>query len=364
VLPPPHAPWSHRLVASAGRPVVEHLAPTGSPESSALAHFADRLETCRGIEGFAQLLGRSSDGGHLHVSSSLPGARSLDRIVADDLERELATLATLAVATARLHERGAFVGGFTANDVLLGGDGRPTIARLGPEVGEDEDVGALLALLHRRVADHDLPPALRALEARSTPPTAAAVGRALAHALPVHPDPLDAPPPHGPRRRPGVAHVAVALLGISAVVGGGVLLDRGGAAVESTEATPAAPGSPAVDPPTCAAYRPVGELAAAPCPTVPSDGIVTIDGRRYAVSAAGAGWQLGDWTCDGDETLVLLLPDGTAARYDSWPGAGNEATPITVSVGTDASLLVPEPGTCGPPAMVTADGTSMPIEAP
>ena len=56
------------------------------------------------------------------------------------------------------------------------------------------------------------------------------------------------------------------------------------------------------------------------------DGVLEANGARYAVGQAGDRVALGDWSCDGRVTLVLLRPStGRLYRFDGWADAAADA---------------------------------------
>lgn len=57
------------------------------------------------------------------------------------------------------------------------------------------------------------------------------------------------------------------------------------------------------------------------------DGVLTVDGTRYALGLPGDAVVAGDWGCTGRRTLALLRPaTGEVFVFDGWPDAGQETT--------------------------------------
>jgi tRNA A-37 threonylcarbamoyl transferase component Bud32 len=71
------------------------------------------------------------------------------------------------------------------------------------------------------------------------------------------------------------------------------------------------------------------------------NGIVTVDGQRYAVGVPGDQFLIGDWHGTGLSTLALLRPStGQIYVYDSWPSSGADTTPQLVATISGASNIV------------------------
>jgi eukaryotic-like serine/threonine-protein kinase len=148
-----------------------------------------------------------------------------------------------------------------------------------------------------------------------------------------HPVDLDGPTTADLRRRPPVAVPAprrrrglVAAAVVLAVVP--VLVTR-------------ALHAPGAAGPTCGPRPPglAGDFDGDGCPTAVSwvDGVALIDPTglpgvdqpagagatvRYGLGRAGDDLLVGDWDCDGRDTLGVRHPDGSATLYDGWPANG------------------------------------------
>jgi eukaryotic-like serine/threonine-protein kinase len=166
-----------------------------------------------------------------------------------------------------------------------------------------------------------------------------------------HPVDLDGPtttdlrrrPPGAPparRRRRGLVAAAVVLAVVPVL--GARALPR-----PATAAPPCAPQPPG----------PAGDFDGDGCPTAVTwaDGVAHIDPTglpgadrpvgagttaRYGLGRAGDELLVGDWDCDGRDTLGVLHPDGSATLYDGWPANG---------IPVDGRAGAPD-GTCSPAA--------------
>jgi hypothetical protein len=70
------------------------------------------------------------------------------------------------------------------------------------------------------------------------------------------------------------------------------------------------------------------------------EGMVTVNGERYAVGQPGDETAVGDWACNDLPTLVLLRPGtGELFVFDDWPATGSSATPRKLM--TDPSARSP-----------------------
>jgi hypothetical protein len=135
----------------------------------------------------------------------------------------------------------------------------------------------------------------------------------------------------------------VVVASIAAVAAGGAVMAW--AAVRARPAnTPArlAPAVPSVDadhpgtpappasPPSTAAYS-------------YADGVLAVDGHRYALGRAGDVVVIGDWDCDGNATAALYRQaSGWLYLFDRWAAAGEELAPDSSEfIGTGRTIRVP-----------------------
>ncbi len=265
-----------------------------------------------------------------------------------------------AVATtlADLHDLGIAHGGVDATHVIVADEGRPVLCSLGRGGEPADDVAALgrlvTEMLVRRPPERPAPsgwaqrrkglgpmlappaaPALAALAAEATAadPAHRPSARALAAAIYQHTHsaqlpqaeaidtarPLPGPKPKG-RRWPSHRSLAVpAAVGCAVVVmvSGILVASRGvgpgGASVGKPHG--AAGDSRAAD---GGANAGIGDF---------TGGVLTVDGARYSVGQAGDAAAIGDWTCSGRPTLVVLRPSsGELFAFDQWPEPGHDVT--------------------------------------
>ncbi len=87
---------------------------------------------------------------------------------------------------------------------------------------------------------------------------------------------------------------------------------------------------PRTDPPQHLSPTPTGDLeSSAPA------AVITFEGVRYGIDAAEQHHAVGDWNCDGSETLALLdSSTGALTLFETWPGVGSvTASPVDHLVG-------------------------------
>lgn len=112
-------------------------------------------------------------------------------------------------------------------------------------------------------------------------------------------------------------------------------------------AAPAQPSASTSDRPasTAAPDGPAGSNASTPAPVAVRvwppepldfrDGVLTVDGARYALGQPGDAVVAGDWACTGQRTLALLRPGtGEVFSFAGWPAEGENVA--ARSVGTVA----------------------------
>lgn len=278
-------------------------------------------------------------------------------------------LASVATTLADLHGAGVVHGGIDGSHVLLHPEGRTVLCSLGRGGSPADDVAALGRLVAELLAAAPPPPeapprpapgrrrrwrrggagtvptvlsspvapvlAELAEAATAGDPAARPTARDLAAAvhqrvatarvpLPPGREPLLArppggrPPPASSKERRGVAWVgaglsALALLALLAVVSKG--LAAPGAATPRSR-------PPAIRSTTTVATATTGPPAVRVWPADPldfEDGVLTVDGARYAVGQAGDAVVAGDWACTGRRTVALLRPPtGEVFAFDTW----------------------------------------------
>lgn len=261
--------------------------------------------------------------------------------------------AAVATTLADLHERGIVHGAIDASHVLITGEGRPVLCSLGRGGEPGDDVAALGRLVtsllaggegqtHARVAGPVrrprlgpmlAPPAAPALHILAADATAADPARrpgARALATAIHeqvpaarlPNPGTGPLlPPGAMGRPGrplpplARRVVVASAPLLLVVALGWLALRDPESPRPGE-RPALPAQ---------ASRP--PVAAPPAPAHFHEGVLTFEGARYAVGRPGDAVALGDWSCTGRPTPVVVRPaTGEVFAFDGWPEPGRDVT--------------------------------------
>jgi serine/threonine protein kinase len=127
----------------------------------------------------------------------------------------------------------------------------------------------------------------------------------------------------------------------------------------TTPSTTTVTNPPDVAPATTLA--PATTAVASPAPDVEliGDGIVSVEGRRFAVGNPGDRIALGDWNCDGTPTAAIARPStGEVFVFDTWPSTGAEARVRPVGTVTGAIDLRAEArGDCSALFAVRADGS-------
>lgn len=97
------------------------------------------------------------------------------------------------------------------------------------------------------------------------------------------------------------------------------------------------------------------------------DQTVRAAGKAWTVGRAGDSVAAGDWECDGQTTVAVLRPStGELFVFESWaaPGRPVEVTPTADVDGVVDFDSRPTDGSCGPPRLLKADGTSVDPDAP
>lgn len=314
------------------------------------------------------------DAGHVLVAADgQPVLCSLGRggSPADDV-LALATLATGVLAGASVRPPWAVGTGGTSWRAPLSGrrpaagrGGRPRLTRwrrprLGPMLAPDPAAALATVLAEVEAADPDARPTARALAAAihqrvpsaHLPHPAGRPGLLLAAPRRAAGDPTAITRPGRPRATTSRRLVTG---WVAAVVAGGAVLVVALAVVPSAlrdrrpaaeAAWPAAqgPSSPSSRNATAGATRPAGPsssgttiVASAPAPLAvrvwPAepldfrDGILSIDGARYALGRPGDAVVAGDWHCTGRRTVALFRPrTGEVFAFAGWPADGEAAT--------------------------------------
>lgn len=259
-------------------------------------------------------------------------------------------VAAVAATVADLHEAGVVHGGIDATHVLVDAEGRPVLCSFGRGGDPPDDVAALGRLLGSLAAGSQpsIParpggrrrrplgamlappasPALAELAARATGDVAgrpsarelsAAIHRRVPGARLPRPRvaPLLPPPPTGL-----TARTVAAGLGVGAVLAAVVawfVVGRPGASVPAAHPV-AAPPTTTAAPTTTADTAADTAVRVWPAPTVAyADGVLTVDGIRYAVGQPGDQVVAGDWACRGGPALALLRPaSGDVFAFDAW----------------------------------------------
>ncbi|MGQ0521454.1 MAG: hypothetical protein ACT4PX_09940 [Actinomycetota bacterium] len=100
---------------------------------------------------------------------------------------------------------------------------------------------------------------------------------------------------------------------------------RAAASDPASTTAPASPGpGPATSGPTsttapATAAPPIATQVWPPASLQYADGVLTVDGARYALGQPGDAVAAGDWTCSGHDTLALLRPStGEVYAFDGW----------------------------------------------
>lgn len=342
------------------------------------------------VEAEAAALGVARHPGVVELVGVVDGALHTVRVEGRSLS-ELPPLAddevagvTAAVATtlADLHGLGMVHGGVEAAHVLVAADGRIVLCSLGRGGDPADDIAALGSLVTGLLASAPpdaapaavpptatgwwsrwsrsrrrparlgsllAPPARPALEALAAQavdpdparrPTARQLAAAVHQRVPTARLPavppggpaLPLPPTHpSPRRVIGrrartvatsglaVVVVVVALSVVGRVAGGG-RPDREAASAPLTADAPRTTAS--VAPGDSVAERIWPEP-----PVVYADGVLEVDGVRYAVGGPGDAVVAGDWGCRGRRTAALLRPtSGEVFAFDDWAHAGADVT--------------------------------------
>ena len=396
------------------------------------------LHTKRGdrVQAEAEALGIARHPGVVELVDVADGALRTRRVDGRPLSQlgplapdEVAGVAAaVAAILGDLHELGVVHGGVEGSHVLVAADGRILLCSLGRGGEPGDDVAALGRLVGDLLASASPPspprrragrvgrgparlgsllappagPTLAAIAAEATAPEAdrRPDARALAAALhqriptarlppvpaggpvlPISPPAPVASPGH--RRLAGragpvvIGSVAVLVL-LGAVLNGAgwwPLADRGQGATGPVGTAPS-PTAPTASPDTTSApTAPVAERVWPPAPVVYSDGVLSIDGRRYAVGGPGDAVVAGDWSCTGQRTVALLRPaTGDVFAFDRWAAEGDdvEARPVAQVDGASGLRLTEGDGDgCdhleverghGPP--VAVDVRSGPADAP
>ena len=95
-------------------------------------------------------------------------------------------------------------------------------------------------------------------------------------------------------------------------------------------------------------------------------GVLTFGGARYAVGRAGDAVVVGDWSCTGRATPVLVRPStGEVFAFDAWPEAGRDvaARPLgRVEHASGARVAHGGAGGCDQLEVLRADGSPVRLE--
>jgi hypothetical protein len=163
-------------------------------------------------------------------------------------------------------------------------------------------------------------------------------------------DTLPAAAPAVPRR--GCLWFAGAPLHRRLVAGGAALLALVGVVVAARASLPEQVAAPA---PRCPAVaEPSADVDLDGCREAVtwSEGVLQAGAARFALGAAGDGWAVGDWDCDGQPTPALLHA-GSLAVFDTWPGPGVEerGRPVATVPGARQLSVVSGPDGCDRPSL-------------
>jgi hypothetical protein len=354
------------------------------------------------------------------------GTRSLAGSAARPIDQIAGLTAAVATIAADLHALDLTHGAIVASHVLLDEAGRPVLCSPSGTGRPGDDVAAIGSLLAELVGhpDGDPIPDRRLFPSRSRPRRRGYLRRALLNvadqasaddparrptarslAATIHQLVPDAALETG-RDRAGEARVTdagdrgarasdldrprtvvasqgrsgrparPAVMALAAAIGlllltAGLRPSRPGSssasgAAPTTSATVTATGQtcPALGPGTAVDVDGDGCLEGAEA----TDGVVTVDDRRWAVGQPDDLVALGDWDCDGRSTAALLRPDtGEVFVFDGWAGPGDEleATPVTTVDGATAIEARARPDTsCHRMAIRAHDGQVHPVEVP
>jgi len=319
---------SHVLLDQAGRPVLCSLGRGGEPAAdvAAVGHL------------LRQLLDAGPPGSEPRAGRPGPGRRGLGPMLAPPAATVLSRLAEQAVA-------GDPAARPSAKELAAAiRDGVPTARWPAREARSVLAPAPVRAQRERRrpwVAGHR-PEARRPATPTTGLPAGRATGRAIARAF-----------GRGGLRLAGLLAAVVAanvLLVAGVVVISNLLADSPGGA--PTPIPPHAPaGRPARRRSPLDGAAPAGDHATTtslpvavrvwpPEPLDFRDGVLTVDGVRYAIGRPGDAVVAGDWACTGRRDVALLRPDtGQVFAFDTWPAGDEDATARLVATVAGASGL-------------------------
>jgi hypothetical protein len=373
-----------------------------SPESVQLVRDeADRLAAIDhpGVVRFVEL--RETEDGPELVTEYV-GPRTLATCGPVTTDRAARLVADLATTVADLHAQGLVHGALHPEHVLVAGE-RTVLCGLGPAAGTSpaDDVNGigtcLRSLLTADVEEEPIPDrrlrrrvtwygyrhrALLTLadQATAEEPGRRPAARALAHAVDqaagnaLTADDAEGAAPsrieavrdlvalrlrRRPRDRARVLHPTgrVALLGTVGIVllGFGVLGARGDGPPGSPEPVPTTLAP--VDCPSTSGTE--ADVDGDGCPEAIREGPgwIEVGGSRYRVGQDGDVLELGDWDCDGRDTLALLRPvSGELWRFTAWdPSTAVTAEPAGTFPGATDLVRADGPG-CDTLVVVDRDG--------
>ena len=311
------------------------------------------------------------------------------------VEQAASVAAALAATVADLHAIGVRHGRITPSRVVLDSSGRPVICGFGaaalrgepgPSPADDvAGVGVVLRSLvgtdaelepipDRRLGRHrPWPGALRrglltlADQATADDPARRPSARALAAAIA---ELVPSPPEPGARRSRPVPPRALAAVaaGVIVVVAAAISLDRG-SPLDAAPAQPVEPGPPlrAIEcPPVVgAAFDHDGD--GCPSPGVIADGVIEVGGVRYGVGREGDVLAVGDWDCDGTDTVAAVRPaTGEVFVFDDWAQPSDQlvvSATTTVTGAVDAEATDPDGDGCADLVVVDGSGGRTAVDA-
>lgn len=100
-------------------------------------------------------------------------------------------------------------------------------------------------------------------------------------------------------------------------------------------------------------------------PVTVSGSTVIVGSRRFRIGAPGDVVAVGDWDCDGRRTpAVLQLATGTVHVFEDWASERGPVAATDVGSVTDAVGFAAADEPCGPPKVLTADGSSEAVRVP
>lgn len=323
---------SHVLVCSDGRLVLCSLGRGGAPadDVAALGRLVTGLlstDPVPAAPGPVAVDAAASDVAAPGPAGAAPGRSRRNATISTDVRPQARRAGTGAASPAfRLGRRSAHARRGRLGTMLAPPAG-PALAALAAEATAPDPARrpiarAFATAVHQQVPTARLP-ALPPRRMLPLPPPAAAGPRRFLRSRSLTADVRSRRPSAG--RHPG-------RLAVAAVVAGAIAL----AALVSWVRADPGPGAAAVG-----TRRQSGPATAAVVPTTVTppvatrvwpedplrfvDGVLTIDGVRYAVGQPGDSLVAGDWACTGRRTLALLRPaTGELFAFDGWAGTGED----------------------------------------